>query len=211
MYLSAVRIQLDLSCNVATTNSNAPRYSHMPHHKLMLCAISPPFPLPANLTSIVGLCTKVCSTTQYLSVNLPNVSTSSWLTLLPSSLSPNSTANCNRMPVIPTGADRSTPIVPLKSRSPSAVTVPERIGIPSAVATALSVTPEHATSASSSMSPEHSSPDIEASSPPAFWCRPAMREASFAAAPVDSLQVMEVESSEPVDFRVTTAEEGSFR
>ena len=57
----------------------------------------------------------------------------------------------------PTGACLSTPSVPRKSRSPSALTWPERIAIPSAVATAFSVTPAQATSASSSMSPEQSS------------------------------------------------------
>ena len=115
---------------------------------------SPSFlpPLPASLTAMVGLCTSVCSTTQYLSVNLPSFSISSSLTSLPSSLCPNLTANSNRMPVMPTGAVLSTPSVPLKSKSPSAVTVPEAMGMPRAVATAFRVTPEQATRASRSMS-----------------------------------------------------------
>lgn len=83
--------------------------------------------------------------------------------------------------------------------------------MPSAVATALSVTPEQATRASRSMSPEQSSPEMEGSSPPAFWCRPATRWASLMAGLSDSLHVIEWLSREPVDFRVTTAEEGSVR
>ena len=57
----------------------------------------------------------------------------------------------------PTGASRSTPSVPRKSRSPSARTGPERTSMPSEVDTARRVTPAQATSASSSMSPEQSS------------------------------------------------------
>ena len=57
----------------------------------------------------------------------------------------------------PTGASLATPSVPRKSRSPSAVTSPERRVTPIDVATAFSVTPAQATSASSSMSPEQSS------------------------------------------------------
>ena len=55
----------------------------------------------------------------------------------------------------PTGASLSTPSVPRKSRSPSAITLPTFSGTSTAVATDFSVTPAQATNASSSMSPEH--------------------------------------------------------
>ena len=60
-------------------------------------------------------------------------------------------------------------MVPRKSRSPSACTLPASTGMPSEVATARSVTPAQATSASSSMSPEQS----REPSPPEAGCSPA--------------------------------------
>jgi hypothetical protein len=53
---------------------------------------------------------------------------------------------------------------------------------------------------------------MEGSEPPALGCRPATREeACCAAAPVESLHVMEEASREPVEVRVTRAEEGLAR
>src|SRR5215218_4663648 len=103
----------------------------------------------------------------------------------------------------PTGAPLSTPSVPRKSRSPSALTVPWRSGISSAVATAFSVTPAQATSASSSMSPEHSS----APEPPVAGCSPA----TASARPVSTLQAMCWSSSVPWALSVMTAAKGSDR
>ena len=85
----------------------------------------------------------------------------------------------SRMAVKPTGASRSTASVPLKSRSPSATTVPAATGISSDVATERSVTPAHAASASSSMSPEHScvpSPPVAGCSPASAIARPVVTE-----------------------------------
>ena len=103
----------------------------------------------------------------------------------------------------PTGAALSTPSVPRKSRSPSALTAPERNSTPSAVATAFTVTPAQATKASSSMSPEQSANP----SPPVAGCRPAMASAR----PVSTLQAMELESSEPFARKVMRAAPGSLR
>ncbi len=77
------------------------------------------------------------------------------------------------MSLKPTGASRSTPSVPRKSRSPSARTCAEVSSTPIAVATALSVTPAQATSASSSMSPEQASRPL----PPVAGCSPAVTSA----------------------------------
>ena len=97
----------------------------------------------------------------------------------------------------PTGACLSTPSVPRKSRSPSALTSPERSAIPSAVATALQVTPAQATSASSSMSPEHSS----SPPPPVTGCSPA----TASARPVSTLQAICASSSAPRALSVMRA------
>src|SRR5436189_123468 len=64
-----------------------------------------------------------------------------------------SSAKARRIARKPTGAARSTPSVPRKSRSPSALTVPPFRRNSSAVATARSVTPAPPTSASNRISP----------------------------------------------------------
>ena len=93
------------------------------------------------------------------------------------------------MSLKPTGASRSTPSVPRKSRSPSARRCADVSSTPIAVATALSVTPAQATSASSSMSPEQASRPL----PPVAGCRPAVTSAR----PVSTLQAMPASSMSP--------------
>jgi hypothetical protein len=110
-------------------------------------------------------------------------------------------SNSSRIAAKPTGASRSTPSVPRKSRSPSARTVPS-ISSPIEVATARIVTPAHATSASSSMSPEQSCEP----SPPVAGCRPA----SASARPVCTEQETPSPSC-PDAVNVTSAEPGSER
>ena len=101
------------------------------------------------------------------------------------------------MSLKPTGASRSTPSVPRKSRSPSARRCADVSSTPIAVATALSVTPAQATSASSSMSPEQASRPL----PPVAGCRPAVTSAR----PVSTLQAMPASSMSPSAVSVMTA------
>ena len=61
------------------------------------------------------------------------------------------------MALNPTATSLDTPNVPLKSKSPSALTVQSLMSTPIAVDTALSVTPAQATNASRSISPEQAS------------------------------------------------------
>src|SRR5690606_27047638 len=132
-------------------------------------------------------------TTQYRSVNFNNVS-------ILSGAASDSILNCKRIDLNPTGTSFETPNVPLKSRSPSAVTVPFFITTSIAVATAFNVTPAQATKASSNISPEHANiPE-----PPVAGCKPA----STIALPVSTLQEMPSPIF-PVAFKVMIAEEGS--
>ena len=82
----------------------------------------------------------------------------------------------------PTGASRSTPSVPRKSRSPSARTRAGARRAPARSRPSRSVTPAQATSASSSMSPEHASEPV----PPVAGCRPA----STSARPVSTVHAI---------------------
>lgn len=165
-------------------------------HALALCYLSRD-PISSTLeefTVIFGALLIVCSATQYLSVH--------WISL--------STLFCSASSTNPTGALLSNPLVPRKSRPPSALTSPLLSLIPNAGATAFNVTRAHPTSASSSISSEHSSPGMDASGPPAAGCKPAT--CYFAAetgGPEDKEQAIEVEERVPLDLRVSRAEDGS--
>src|SRR6478672_11597251 len=139
--------------------------------------------------------TRVWYTTQYLSVNLERLA-------ICSSVALDCSLKERRMAWNPTGDSLDTPSVPLKSRSPSADTVPSVISTPMAVATALSVTPAQATNACKSISPEQSCKPV----PPVAGCNPA----SLRALPVSTLQ--EIPSPTlPWAFRVMMADSGCSR